>query len=111
MARWSAVHLRLEELIRRGVMPSVSDLGELAWLRAFDVQDLGEFVEELHEALVVANADQDPSRLEECVSAWRVTARQLEDPLRRRILLGERSDSDFEEAPRPVEDGATGETE
>lgn len=111
MAKWSAVHLRLEELIRRGVMPSVTDLGELAWLRAFDEEDLGEFLGELHEALVVANADQDPSRLEGCVAAWRVTARQLEDPLRRRILLGERSDPDFEDAPRPTDDGDGSEEE
>ncbi|MGC5660374.1 hypothetical protein ACN261_08210 [Micromonospora sp. WMMD723] len=111
MARWSAVHLRLEELLRRGVMPSITDLGDLAWLRAFDVDDLAEFVGELHEALVLANADQDPSGLDECVNAWRTTARQLEDPLRRRILLGDRSDADFEEAPRPVGSGAAGGTE
>ncbi|MEV6343067.1 hypothetical protein [Actinoplanes sp. NPDC051851] len=101
MAQWSSVHLRLEGVIRRATLPTVSELGDLAWLRAFDIDDLTEFVEELHEALVVSNADQNPSRLEECVNAWRVTARQLEDPLRRSVLLGAPSISDFDDAPRP----------
>lgn len=104
MARWSTAHLRLEELLRRGVMPTVSDLGDLAWLRVFDLEDLGEFAEELHEALVTSHADRTVDSLDGCVNAWRVTARQLEDPLRRRVLLGSHDPTRFEEVSRPASD-------
>src|SRR5436305_3826279 len=97
IAKWASLHLRLEELVRREAMPTVSDLGELAWLRVFDLEDLREFAEELHEALVIASADQSSNPLDECVKAWRATARQLEDPLRRRVLLGKHDPDDFEE--------------
>ncbi|BCL13962.1 hypothetical protein [Micromonospora sagamiensis] len=105
IAKWSSVHLRLEELLRRGAMPAVAELGDLAWLRAFDMDDLREFVGELHEALVVTNSDQDPSRLDECVHAWKTTARQLEDPLRRKVLLGGHALDEYEEVRRPDSNG------
>jgi hypothetical protein len=104
LARWSTAHLRLEELLRRGVMPTVSDLNDLAWLRVFDLEDLREFTEELHEALVTAHADRSADSLNDCVQAWRVTARQLEDPLRRRVLLGTHDPESFEEVKRPASD-------
>lgn len=102
IARWSALHLRLEDLIRRGVMPGVRDLGDLAWLRMFDMEDLAAFMDELHEALVIANAEESSAPLDECIKAWRVTAKQLEDPLRRSVLLGEHSPDDFEEVGAPA---------
>jgi hypothetical protein len=37
--------------------PTIEELGDLAWLRVFDMSDLAEFATELHEALVAANGD------------------------------------------------------
>src|SRR4051812_37609933 len=48
LAEWSSAHLRLETLLKRGTRPSIADLGSLAWLRAFDLDDLSSFLEELH---------------------------------------------------------------
>lgn len=101
IAKWSRAHMRLEELLRREAAPDVGDFGDLAWLRVFEGEDLQEFVEDLHAALIAAHADEDVSVLDECVRAWRVTARQLEDPLRRQILLGRHKPDDFVEAREP----------
>jgi hypothetical protein len=101
LARWNGAHLRLEELIERDSAPSISDLGELAWLRVFQAEDLAEFLRELHEALVASHADGSTAALDDCLHAWRVTARQLEDPLRRSILVGDVTDEDLVEAGRP----------
>ncbi len=101
LARWNTAHLRLEALLRRSGRPSVADLGDLAWLRAFDEDDLREFVDELHECLVAAHADESSDVLEEVVAAWRTTAQQLADPLRRSILLGEKAEADFVEVGQP----------
>ncbi|MEV0591336.1 hypothetical protein [Nonomuraea cavernae] len=102
IAKWSLAHMRLEELLRReAAPPNVTDLGDLAWLRVFELDDLREFVDELHAVLVAAHSDEDPSVLEECIRAWRITARQLEDPLRRSVLLGRHDPDDFTEAEPP----------
>ncbi|SET59617.1 hypothetical protein [Nonomuraea wenchangensis] len=101
IAKWSLAHMRLDDLLRRDAEPSVSELGDLAWLRVFEVEDLREFVDELHAVLIAAHSDQDPSALDEFIHAWRTTARQLEDPLRRSILLGRHDPDDFVEAPAP----------
>ncbi|MDV6244766.1 hypothetical protein [Rhodococcus opacus] len=103
LAAWSAHHLRLQELVSRGVPPSISDLGNLAWLRAFDAADLHEFVRELHDSLIAALADRSTDALDETVRAWQVTARELEDPLRRSILMNDHSGADYIEAERPDE--------
>ncbi len=101
LSEWSRALLRLEALISRGVTPSISDLGELAWLRVFDAEDLQEFMSDLQASLVAAHADGDVATLDECLHAWRTTARQLEDPLRRSVLLGRHEPADFVEAGRP----------
>ena len=101
LARWNGAHLRLEELVARGSAPSITDLGDLAWLRVFHDEDLKEFLRELHEALVASHADGSTAALDDCLRAWRVTARQLEDPLRRAVLLGDVADQDLVEAGRP----------
>jgi hypothetical protein len=103
LAEWSQAHLSLEALLRRPDRPAVSDLGELAWLRAFEVDELREFASELHESLTASYADGSTDALDECLSAWRTTARQLEDPLRRSVLLGRHSPEDFVETSRPDE--------
>jgi hypothetical protein len=103
LANWSAAHLRLEALLRRGTKPTVAELGDLAWLRVFDDDDLTEFVAELQEVLIAAHADRTTEALNACVHAWRVTARQLEDPLRREVLLrGRLEAADLVAAPRPA---------
>lgn len=56
---------------------------ETAWLKVFDKEDLITFIGEL------LAAGSFSARVE-CVSAWRTTARQLEDPLRRSVLLEEK---------------------
>ena len=87
LTKWWQAYMKLEALLHRSELPRASDLGELAWLRAFDREDFQEFVSELHDALIAADADEDSTVLDECVRAWRITARQLEDPLRRSVLL------------------------
>nr|WBO79309.1 hypothetical protein SBE_003003 [Streptomyces sp. SBE_14.2] len=99
---WSSVHLRLERLLTRpDFRPTVYDLGDLAWLRVFDCEDLREFAEELGEAIVAADSDNDTAVLHECLDAWKTTARQLEDPLRRNVLLRKGLVPDLVEAERP----------
>src|SRR5690349_16363971 len=53
--QWSQALMRLESLLRRGSVPRVKELGDLAWLRVFDFADLQEFVEELRESLFAAH--------------------------------------------------------
>jgi hypothetical protein len=110
LATWSNAHLRLEMLLRRGDRPKVADLGELAWLRAFDSEDLRDFLDELHECLVAAHADGSTEVLDAAIDAWRVTARQLEDPLRRSVLLGGWSEANFAEASAPELVESTGDS-
>lgn len=102
LAAWHTAHLRLETLLRRTSRPSVADLGDLAWLRAFDEDDLHEFLDELHDCLVAAHADNSTQVLEEAVHAWRTTAQQLADPLRRSVLLGHKAEADFVVAEDPT---------
>jgi hypothetical protein len=105
LTRWSQALIRLQALLRRDTVPKVSELGDLAWLRSFDVEDLREFMDELHDALVAAYADGDTTALNNCLCAWRITARQLADPLRRAILHGSHQPEDFVEVSEPA-DGA-----
>jgi hypothetical protein len=101
LAEWSQALLRLEALIRRETPPSVVDLGNLAWLRPFDLDDLREFAAELNDVLLAAYADRNLSVLNQCLADWRTTARQLQDPLRRSVLLARHQPDDFIEAERP----------
>lgn len=102
-ARWSQSLQRLNVLIAAERDVSVAELGDLAWLRVFDRDDQREFADELHEALIAGLADQDLSPVADIVAAWRLTARQLEDPLRRSVLLGAGDVDDFVEASEPTE--------
>lgn len=102
-ASWSQKLQRLSVLINADRDVSVAELGDLAWLRVFDREDQRAFADELHESLIAGLADQDLSAVSDVVTAWRVTARQLEDPLRRAVLLGSRDFADFELAEEPSE--------
>ncbi len=66
----------------------LSGFGEWTWLRVFGEDDLAEFIDEMHEAVIVAAREQSAELLEETLNRWRVTADVLQDPLRREILLG-----------------------
>ncbi len=101
LAKWWQAYMRLESILRRPELPRANELGELAWLRSFEREDLEEFVSELHDALVAANADEDTVALDDCIRAWRITARQLEDPLRRSVLVGPHAPEDYVEASKP----------
>jgi hypothetical protein len=101
LAKWWQAYMRLESFLRRKELPRAAELGELAWLRSFDRDDLQEFVSELHDALIAANADEDTVALDDCIQGWRITARQLEDPLRRSVLLGPHIPEDYVEASEP----------
>lgn len=101
LAAWSGRLLRLQALVNRDKSPSITELGELAWLRAFDMEDLREFVNDLNQVLIASLSDEDTAVLDEAIHAWQVTAKQLEDPLRRAVLMGENSTSDFVDAERP----------
>jgi hypothetical protein len=101
LAKWWEAYMKLDGFLRRSELPRAAELGELAWLRAFDREDLEEFMSELHDALIAANADEDTVALDDCIHGWRTTARQLEDPLRRSVLFGPHNPEDYVEAPRP----------
>ncbi|GAA3819278.1 hypothetical protein CSO01_05260 [Cellulomonas soli] len=101
LAYWSGQHRRIERLLRDVAEPNVEQLGDLAWLRAFDRDDLLAFVDELYDCLIAASADRDLGVLGSAIAAWRATAQQLEDPLRRSVLLARHDPADFVEADRP----------
>jgi hypothetical protein len=100
-AKWSMVQQRIASLAERTAKASVLELGDLAWVRVFDQDDLATFSDELHGALITALADKDTDLIEEVVGAWRITARQLEDPLRRSVLTSAFRASDFVDASAP----------
>jgi hypothetical protein len=103
LTRWSRAHLTLERLLARGGPLTVDELGDLAWLRVFDAGELREFLDELQQVLIAAHADGSVQVLHDSIHAWRITARQLDDPLRRSVLRGSLSDEDFIEVSRPAD--------
>ena len=101
LATWWESYTRLAALLRRSTLPTPTELGGLAWLRVFDREDLDEFLVDLNDGLVAASADEDIAALETTLQAWRTTAHQLEDPLRRAILLGDHVAGDYVEVGQP----------
>lgn len=101
IAYWSAQHGRIARVVRDGHEPTVEQLGDLAWLRVFDHADMVAFLDELYDCLIAASADRDLAVLQQAVDAWRVTARQLDDPLRRSALLDRFASSNFLDASAP----------
>lgn len=99
---WSLKLERLRYILQSESRPDVAGWGDLAWLRVFDDEDLNCFCEELSDELVIDASKEDYSGLEELLSDWKATAGQLEDPLRRKILLSPGLDrDDFAEARDP----------
>ena len=83
-----------------GQTPDLTNV-EWGWLRAFDDVDLGEFVADLRRALLLAINQDRADLLDEVLQRWRATARSLDDPLGRRILLEPIQSGDFVEVTRP----------
>lgn len=98
-ANLAAVERAVEVMATR--RPDVSEYGEWSWLRVFDADDLREFIREIREAIVVGAREGSSVLLDEQLRAWRVTARQADDPLFRSILRGGVSEEDFVEVSRP----------
>ncbi len=101
LAYWSAQYRRLGRLLRNVGSPNLEQLGDLAWLRGFDRDDLLVFLDELHDCLIAASADHDLTVLESAIRAWRATSQQLEDPMRSSVLLGRYKSNDYVDALRP----------
>lgn len=100
--KWTETQRRLRSLLDSGRDITIAELGELAWLRTFDREDIKEFCEELDDYIIACFADGDFSALDACIKDWRITASQLEDPLRRRVLLAQGIHSEeFEDVSRP----------
>lgn len=57
-----------------------TDFGELAWVTAFDEDDLAEFRTEYADALASALAERSVDRLEQSIQAWRLSSDLLRDP-------------------------------
>lgn len=101
-ARWSRVSTHLSTLLGSGEEPTIVELGELGWLRVFDADDQRDFLDDLQACLLAALADNDVAVVDRTIKDWQTTARQLEDPLRRAVLLGRHNPSDFEDAVEPA---------
>ncbi|MFE3254249.1 hypothetical protein ACFXPS_05520 [Nocardia sp. NPDC059091] len=97
------LHLRVNHLVTAGRRPSVKELGDHSWLRVFDLDDLKEFTQELEDALIAARGDENTEVADEVLAAWRLTAKQLSDPLRRSVLLEPISEADLVDATRPAD--------
>jgi uncharacterized protein DUF6247 len=96
----AAALVALAVLSRGAARPA--DLGQLAWLAAFDEEDRAEFFGELRDALSVAGAAREAGPVRTCLREWRITARALSDPLRKAILIGP-GDGEYAEVGLPRE--------
>ena len=101
---WSLKLARLRSLEKRSDA-TVAEWGDLAWLKAFDAEDLDAFCDELYDLLITCAAMDDFDALDESIREWKTTAGQLEDPLRRRVLLSDGfDDEDFVAASAPSDE-------
>lgn len=101
MQELTGLHVVVGRVVSKGAGVSIQELGSNSWIRVFDEGDLVELSAELGDALQAARGDENTDLADEVVKAWRVTARQLQDPLRREVLTSSLEQSDFAEAPRP----------
>lgn len=103
---WTLNLNRLRSYLQPGGRPDVAGWGDLAWLRVFDNDDLTAFCDELSDELVIDISGDDFTGLDKLLHEWKATAGQLEDPLRKRVLLSPGLDQDdFTEAEAPAEPG------
>lgn len=97
--------LAIERILSRPETDEVAphELGDWTWLRLLDRDDLTEFAHEIGEALVILGAEENDEPLRTALREWRITAQQLEDPVRRQILLGGSRPADYVDAAAPSE--------
>ncbi len=83
---------------------SLRDYADWTWLRTFDDEDLHEFVHDMRTALLIAGREESVTLVQETLDRWHMTARQIDDPLRRSILLGQETlaPDDFVDVIRPA---------
>ncbi len=83
---------------------SLRDYADWTWLRTFDDEDLHEFVHDMRAALLIAGREESDTPVQETLDRWHITARQIDDPLRRAILLGQEAltPDDFVDVMRPA---------
>jgi hypothetical protein len=100
LSHTAAAFLRSERALQEG-KTRPSDLCEFAWLSAFDTDDQAECLDELRDAISLAESTHDLEPLRTCLRDWKTTARALSDPARRRVLTG-LGDNEFVEVDRPA---------
>ena len=71
IAQWSANHQRLTALLAANRRLTATDLGPLAWLRAFDREDQLEFCDELQDSLIHAISTLNGGEIMETVTPLR----------------------------------------
>jgi hypothetical protein len=84
-----------------GRQPGLRDFGAWTWLRTLPREDLGEFVQEVRDALFASCRELSLVPLQETLDGWHATAEALSDDLSRETLLGDASEDDFVAAERP----------
>lgn len=95
-----ALLLNLLAIESHGDTARPADMGELAWLSAFDAEDRAAFHNEFLDTLAVAVASDDFTGVDKCLDDWKRTARALSEPTRKLILTGAGDDKYVEvEAP------------
>ena len=105
MGNWSCCPKNDSASLEKRSDATVAEWGDLAWLKAFDAEDLDAFCDELYDLLITCAAMDDFDALDESIREWKTTAGQLEDPLRRRILLSDGfDDEDFVAASAPSDE-------
>jgi hypothetical protein len=70
------------------------------WLLQFDEDDREEFLNEIRDAVTLAESTCDVEPIRHCLDDWQRTARALSDPNRRAILMS--SGDDFVEVKTPA---------
>jgi hypothetical protein len=103
IARTAATLVRIEVALEKApdALADALATSDWAWARVFDVEDFQEFVRDVRRALLAAVHEEDSHLLDDTLQRWRVTARSLDDPLRREILYGTFRPEDFVEVSRP----------
>lgn len=78
-------------------------LGSWAWLRHLPPEDIPEFADEVHLALLDSFSSKDPESLEQIIEDWRETAMVASDPESRQVFDEPFDPADFTEVTRPGE--------
>jgi hypothetical protein len=102
LAHAMASFMLIEQAVehRTDAKPALADMGDWVWVRYLPVEDLHEFVTEIHDALYQSCREFSLEPLQDSLDAWRETAMALRDPLSRETLLQDSHD-DYVEVPRP----------